>query len=295
MQDLADLKILFEEYPLSKELLYSGNSNIPLNPYNFIGLSFEYYCSEEKANKTFEIELPPATKEYYGNLRGDIIPNNLFENGESLNYKIHLNGICKSCKKKQVDFLISIKSDLEYKFNRQVKSIKDLQFTLMKIGVYPELHIDSDKAIQKYFDRETNNWYFKGTQLYSQGYGIGSLSYFRRIVEKELMKILNDVSDLNSSDPKLKALVEKFEKNNQISTLYKDSFSLLPQSLQILGDNPFEVLYKLTSKGLHNMTEEKSLEVASSIHKVLDFVVKKIYEEKSELQEIRKVLKDLKK
>ncbi|WP_299782900.1 hypothetical protein [uncultured Formosa sp.] len=313
MQKLNDIKEFFKEYPLYKEFLYIENyvrnENGIVDPFDFYGLSFEYFCEEEKTNRTFEIDLPVSVKEHYGKLPGDKIPKDFFDENNFLNYNIHLIGICKSCQKKQADFLISVKSNQEFPDNRDnilsksskgfkhidIVEDKKIQVSLTKVGVLPEQKVEIDESIQKYFDRETNNWYFKGVKLYQQGFGIGSLSYFRRIVEKELMSILSNVSELNSSDPKLKKLIEDFNKNSKISSLYKNSFSLLPKSLQILGDNPFDVLYSLTSEGLHNLTEKESLNKADKIHKLLDYVVKKIYEEKSELQDIRELLKDLKK
>lgn len=313
MQKLNDIKEFFRDYPLYKEFLYIENyvrnEKGKIDPFDFQELSFDYFCEEEQTYRTFEIELPVSISEYYGNLPADEIPKDFFDEKKFLNYKLHLIGICKSCQKKQADFLISIKSNQQFPNNRDnivtyslkgskhidIVDNKNIQVLLTKIGVFPEQKVEIDKSIQQYFDRETNNWYFKGVKLYQQGFGIGSLSYFRRIVEKELMNILSNVSELNSSDPKLKKLIEDFNKNQKISSLYKNSFSLLPKSLQILGDNPFEVLYSLTSEGLHNMTENDSLNKADKIHKLIDYVVKKIYEEKSELQKIRELLKDLKK
>lgn len=313
MQKLNDIKEFFEKYPLYKEFLYIENyvrnENGIVDPFDFLGLSFEYFCDSEQTYRTFEIDLPVSVKEHYRKLPGDKIPKDFLDEINFLNYNIHLFGICKSCQKKRADFLISVKSNQEFPDNRNnimsksskgfehidIVENKNIQVSLTKVGVLPEQKVEVDKSIQKYFDRETNNWYFKGVKLYQQGFGIGSLSYFRRIVEKELMSILSNVSELNSSDPKLKKLVEDFNKNSKISSLYKNSFSLLPKSLQILGDNPFDVLYSLTSEGLHNLTEKESLNKADKIHKLLDYVVKKIYEEQSELQDIREILKDLKK
>lgn len=313
MQKLNNIKEFFEEYPVYKEFLYIENyvrnENGIVDPFDFYELSFEYFCEEEQANKTFEIDLPISVKEYYGKLPGDKIPKDFFNEENHLDYKIHLFGICKSCQKKQADFLIQVRSNQEFPEDRDnilqsspngfkhkdIVENKNIQLSLTKIGVYPEQKIEIHKSIQKYFDRESNNWYFKGVKLYQQNFGIGSLSYFRRIVEKELLIILSDVSELNSSDPKLKKMIDDFNKTSEISVLYKNSFQLLPNSLQILGDNPFEVLYRLTSQGLHNLTEEESLDKADKIHKLLDYVIKKIFEEKSELQGIRDMLKDLRK
>ncbi|MFN3998422.1 hypothetical protein [Algoriphagus sp.] len=311
MQILNDIKNFFKEYPLYKEFEYINNyirtGEGIVDPFDFYQLSFEYYCENEQSYRTFEINLPKYTKEFYGNMAGDRIPEDCFDEKNYLNYNIHLLGICKSCKKKQVDFLIRIKSNQEFPINKDnimklsesgsthidIIENKQIKVFLTKIGVNPESKVNIDKSIQKYFDRETNNWYFKGVKLYQLGFGIGSLAYFRRIVEKELLHILENISNLNSSDPKLKKLISDYEKTSKISVLYNSSFHLLPRSLQILGENPFEILYRLTSEGLHSISEQESMSKVFNIHKLLDFVVKKINEENSELQEIRKILNEL--
>lgn len=313
MQKLNNIKEFFKEYPLYKDFLYIENyirtEDGIVDPFDFHGLSFEYFCEEEQTYRTFELNLPLSVKEYYGKLPGNKIPKDFFDNRNHLNYNIHLLGICKSCQKKQADFLISVKSDQEFPDNKDnitkgtiagfqhidIIENKQIKVILSKVGVLPEQKVIIDKSVQKYFDRETNNWYYKGVQLYKKNFGIGSFAYFRRIIEKELMNILLDVSTLNSSDPRIKKLIDDYDKNSKISTLYENSFSLLPKSLQTLGSNPFEILYRLTSQGLHNITEQDCLDKADKVHRLLDYVIKKINEEKSELHDMRALLNDLKK
>ena len=77
--------------------------------------------------------------------------------------------------------------------------------------------------------------------------------------------------------------------------IYENIFDYLPSSLKGLGDNPFQLLYKQTSKGLHNLSEKECLERAHNINQLLKFVIRKLNEEKSEILEIRQVIKELKK
>ena len=82
----------------------------------------------------------------------------------------HLIGLCKSCQKKQTDFLISVKSNQEFPDNRDnimsksskgfkhkdIVEDKGIQVSLTKVGVFPEQKVEIDKSVQQYFDRETN-------------------------------------------------------------------------------------------------------------------------------------------
>lgn len=62
----------------------------------------------------------------------------------------------------------------------------------------------------------------------------------------------------------------------------------------MLGDNPIKLLYNQTSNGLHSLTEEECLEKAQKILTLLEFVIKKINEEKSEIKELKDTIKGLK-
>lgn len=313
MQKENDIKDFLSNYSLYKEFLYIENyvriEKGIVDPFDFQGISFDYFCEEENSIKTFQLKLPIATSEYYGKFPADKIHADFFDNLDRLNYTQNFEGICKSCQKKQLELTLSVYSNQKFPKNKDntLKSVngvyqnidefenKKIKVYLKKIGIYPEPKIEVDKRIQKYFDRETNEWYYKGIKLYNQNFGIGSFAYFRRIVEKELFSILKDVSTLSSTDPKLSKLITDYNETSKISTLYKNSFNLLPKSLQLLGDNPFEILYSHTSKGLHNLTEQECLNEADNIHKILEYVIRKVNEEKSELLEIRNIIKNLKK
>lgn len=309
MQITNKIKDFLSNYPLYKEFLYVENyvrtSGAKIEPFDFKHTSFDYFCNEENSIKTFELKMPIATEQYYGKFASNEIHNDFFDEEGKLDYTQHFDGICKSCQKKQMDLTIQVYSNKEIPRDRDnitfegthidIVENKNINVYFKKIGIYPEPEIKIDKRIQKYFDRETNTWFYKGIKLYNSNYGIGSFAYFRRIIEKELFNILQDVSKLPSTDANLKKMIEEYIKTNQISVLYKNSFNLLPKSLQLLGDNPFEILYRLTSKGLHILSEDECLENADKVHKILEYVVLKINEEKSELLEIRNIIKSINK
>ncbi|MBT3547224.1 MAG: hypothetical protein HN487_06000, partial [Flavobacterium sp.] len=78
------------------------------------------------------------------------------------------------------------------------------------------------------------------------------------------------------------------------STIYDNIFQHLPNSLKVLGDNPIKLLYNQTSEGLHSLKESESLEKASKILVLLEFVIKKINEERSEIKDLKDIVKGLK-
>jgi hypothetical protein len=293
---------LYQEYLLIDD--YINTTEHYSSPFEFIGYSFDYYCEIEEATKTFEIELDKGTNEHYGKLPGNEIPDEYFED-DKLNYTFKVIAKCRSCKKFHVDFFLNVYSDkpisnILNNFNniafstRNTANYEDTRIFVQKVGALPEIKELPSKLITKYFDRESNNWYYKGINSIANKFGVGSFAYFRRIIEKELIRIIEDIQSLPASHGKeIGELLEKHDSDSRISTIYENIFPHLPNSLKELGNNPIKLLYNQTSAGLHTFSEEECLKKAKTIRVLLDFVIKKINEEKSEIKDIRNIIKDL--
>jgi len=274
-------------------------------PPDFIGQTFEYKCQKEDAYRTFEIELEPSYEPYFGY---DIkIPDD-FIIDEKLNHTFKAICKCKSCKEYHIEFFLHVFSNmpiprtliqgpvsLGFGNNKTEKTEKKATIFIEKVGANPEIKIIPNKAITNYFDRETNIWYFKGINALDKNFGIGAFAYFRRIIEKELIHIIENIKLLpDSHTAEIQKLLDKHNENPKVSTIYENIFEHLPNSLKVLGDNPIKLLYNQTSNGLHSLTEKDCLEKAEKILKLLEFVVKKINEEKSEIKDLKETIKGLK-
>jgi len=308
------LNIFLTDFPLYKKFCAVENFKRTEKDYTcpiyLQSETFSYYCENENEVKTFELKLPIATLNSWRSKMIDEVTGIVLIEDDFLDYTHHFVGTCQSCKKFEVDFLLHvwsdkpISSDERNMFQKDEKTgenvpIDDLNperanIYIEKVGIKPERTIQLDRNINKYFDRETENWYFKAQKSLSDNLGIAAFAYFRRIIEKELISIVRDISDLNSADHKLKQLVSEFNETNQPYSIYENIFQLLPKSLQTLGDNPFKILYKQTSEGLHSLSEKECLERAEIIDLVLKFVIKTINEEKSEISDVRNALRKLK-
>jgi len=306
------LNIFLSEYPLYKKFLavekYEPHCEGYTEPTYLNGETFDYFCENENEIKTFELTIPDKTINYWGAKPGGNLPNEVFNVNDKLDYTEHFTGVCKSCKKYNIEFLLHIWSD-EIISKSEIRRIstmiknhnngieeKKANIYIQKIGVYPEIKPSIDKSITKYFDRETNNWHYKAVKSLNENFGIGSFAYFRRIVEKELIQIINDLSHLDSAvSTKIQNLLSKYNETDKIYLIYENIFEYLPSSLKGLGDNPFQLLYKQTSEGLHNLSEAECLKRADNINKLLMFVILKVNEEKSEILKIRNIIKDLNK
>ncbi len=294
---LYQIYTLLEHYAI-------GNQDYT-TPFDFIGKTFQYKCEKEEAFRTFELDLDEATKDYFGSKDGTKIPReNLIES--KLNYTFKVIGKCKSCNNHNIIFLLNVFSNnpisniLNNTGNIALEdqnkwNLPDTHIYVQKVGAFPQIKILPSKIITKYFNRETNQWYFKGINTLNENYGIGSYAYFRRIIEKELINIIEDIKSLPDSHMvEIDKLLEKHKEYPKVSTIYDNIFEHLPNSLKVLGVNPIKLLYNQTSEGLHSLTEQECLEKAKSILKLLDFVIKRINEERSEIKDLKETIKGLK-
>jgi len=118
-------------------------------------------------------------------------------------------------------------------------------------------------------DRET---FLKGRRCENQGLGIGAFAYYRRVVENQKNRILDEIIKVSKKiNTPLEAIniLEQAKLEIQFSkslALVKDS---IPQILLINGRNPLTLLHSALSDGLHDKTDEHCLEIASSVRIIL--------------------------
>ncbi|MDO5858948.1 hypothetical protein Q2490_16855 [Myroides odoratimimus] len=222
------------------------------------------------------------------------------DNNRFIDYTFTVKCECQQCKKHNIFFLLNVqtKDACVDPFNSGSKFSKKILpgFIVSKKGIHPQQDLKLNKTVQKFLDQESRGWYYKGNKCLNEGLAIGAFAYFRRIIEKELLHIVEFVKKVNPSKTvEIDAIIKGYnEGGKKASIIYDGIFKYLPSSLQGLGDNPIKVLYGKTSGALHEYNEEKCTELSKSINKLLEFVIEKLYEEREQVSEIKNILKDLK-
>ncbi len=227
------LNKFLEEYPLYKEFIAVSDYEVDCegytNPTYLHGETFDYYCDIEKEMKTFELSIAESSINYWERFIEGEIPDCVYNENQEIDYIERFVGYCKSCKKFHVEFLLHIWSDkkipkTEHQILTAVSSktncnsngekFNDAKIFIEKVGVYPSIKVNVDRILSKYFDRETNNWYYKALIAINKNLGIGAFAYFRRIIEKELIAIVNDLAKMNTGESfKIQELLEKYNIN----------------------------------------------------------------------------------
>ena len=114
--------------------------------------------------------------------------------------------------------------------------------------------------------------YLKGRQAENQGLGVGASAYYRRVVESQKNRILDEIIRVGQrigAQPDVIADLTAAKHEAQFSKAVETVKHGLPQMLMVNGHNPLTLLHAALSEGLHAQTDETCLEMATTIRVVL--------------------------
>jgi hypothetical protein len=133
--------------------------------------------------------------------------------------------------------------------------------------------------------------YFQGRRSEFQGFGIGALSYYRRIVENKkddiIDMIINVVKKVNPESTQLLTELLQAKKQTQFSKAIESIKQLLPTNLLINGHNPLTLLHDAMSDGVHNLGDAECLESSVAIRTILEKFIEQIHYALKEEKEVR--------
>jgi hypothetical protein len=124
--------------------------------------------------------------------------------------------------------------------------------------------------------REEREYYVKGRRSENQGLGIAAFAYYRRVVERQKDRILDEVIKASrkvSAPEEMIARLDEAKRETQFSKAMESLKPSVPQALLIEGQNPLILLHNALSEGLHAQTDADCLELATSIRLVLTELV----------------------
>ena len=153
--------------------------------------------------------------------------------------------------------------------------ITDETITLMKFGELPRKVLERDPILQKFFSEDSDN-FEKATVCLVNGYGIAAFAYFRRIIENNIIKLLDliraDIQASESESGLLEAIAE-LKKTSPMREKIKIANKALPSYLVPDGLNPLGRLYQVLSEGVHSFSDEQCLERSSHVKECIRFLV----------------------
>jgi hypothetical protein len=115
-------------------------------------------------------------------------------------------------------------------------------------------------------------YYLKGRRAENQGLGIGAFAYYRRVLENQKNRILDEITRVAEKIGAPAEVIEDLnaaKKETQFSRAVGAIKHGIPQALLVGGHNPLTLLHSALSEGLHAQTDERCLELATAIRVVL--------------------------
>ncbi len=119
---------------------------------------------------------------------------------------------------------------------------------------------------------EDQEIFMKGRRAESQGMGIAAFAYYRRVVENQKGRLIDEIIRVCNRIKAPPALVEKL---NEAKTEIQFSRAVdiirdgIPEILRLDGHNPLLLLHSALSEGLHAQSDQECLDLAVSIRVVL--------------------------
>ncbi len=169
--------------------------------------------------------------------------------------------LCSNCRKTKKIFSLAAK----------INSEKSDSGQCYKFGELPVYGPPTPSRLIKLIgpDREL---FLKGRRCENQGLGIGAFVYYRRVVDNQKNRLLDEIIKVSKKlnvETDIIAILEAAKAETQFSKAFDSVKNAIPQALLINGHNPLTLLYSALSDGLHDQSDEHCLEIASSVRVIL--------------------------
>jgi hypothetical protein len=165
----------------------------------------------------------------------------------------------------------------------------------VKAGEYPELNISIPSSLPGLLGTDYP-YFIKGLKCEKNGLGAGAYTYYRRVVENQknhmLGEILKVAQKLNAKPDELEAIQNAIAETqfDKAMNMVRD---VLPQSLLVDGHNPFKLIHKALSIGVHNGTDNVCLALAHDVRMVLTDLAERIKSALSEQRDLKSAVSSL--
>jgi hypothetical protein len=127
-------------------------------------------------------------------------------------------------------------------------------------------------------DREL---FLMGRRAENSGFGIGSFAYYRRLVENQKGRIIEQIGDVArrlGAKPDIVKLFKQAAREVQFTKAIEIVKDAIPAGLLMDGHNPLTLLHSALSEGIHAKTDEDCLQIAQDIRVVLYELAERISE-----------------
>jgi hypothetical protein len=210
--------------------------------------------------------------------------SDIYLENEKTNYKF-MTYACRNCRA-----IATVKT-----FALAIKG-SGVNGTMQKIGELPPFGPPTPYRVFKLIGEDYRELFLQGRRAENKGLGIGAYAYYRRIVEHQKGRIIDEIrkvaEKLGESDQMLKALTDA-RTENQFAKVIDMVKGAIPKSLLIDGHNPLLLLHDALSDGIHEFTDDECLRLATSIRIVLIELAERISTALKDHAELKTALGEL--
>ena len=168
---------------------------------------------------------------------------------------------------------------------------------VQKLGENPPFGPPTPSRVFRLIGEEYRELFLQGRRSENKGLGIGAYAYYRRIVEHQKGKFIDEIrkvaEKIGASADTLKSFNDA-RAETQFATAIEKVKTAIPQSLLIDGrHNPLTLLHTALSEGLHELTDEECLTLARSIRVLLIELAERISTALKEEAELKSAVSQL--
>jgi hypothetical protein len=165
---------------------------------------------------------------------------------------------------------------------------------VIKVGQQPPQYSKVPRSVEKRLG-ESADFYRRALTSQSQGYGLGAVAYFRRVVEDKTNELIDVVADAAAAygvpDVEVKSLRAAKEQK-----VFEDKLKIAAQAVPLVlkpdGANPLQALYEILSISLHTQSEEECLRIAGEVKDIFEYLFDRL---RSEIEDRTSFVTKLKK
>lgn len=198
---------------------------------------------------------------------------------------VYLTYRCSNCQKFEKTFSLAAAAREDEKEHGQ----------LYKFGELPPFGPPTPPKLMKLIGPDRDD-FLKGRRCENQGLGVGAFIYYRRVVEAQKNRILEEIIKVSEKlgapadrVAKLRAAVAEIQFAKALD-MAKD---VLPESLLINGHSPIKLLHSALSDGVHARTDEECMDLASSVRIILGELSDRLSQALKDEAELAKALSTL--
>jgi len=143
--------------------------------------------------------------------------------------------------------------------------------TVLKLGEWPVFGPPTPARLVSLVGADRDA-FLKGRRAENQGLGVGAFAYYRRVVENQKNRILDEiirVAEKTNAKGDVLETLKAAKAETQFSKAVEMVRNAIPESLLVGGHNPLILLHSALSEGLHAQSDEDCLALATSIRVVL--------------------------